>query len=70
MHSQFVTGIVEIELDSSYLNITACITEINKVRVNYRQLDIDIVTSTDEIEIGIVKYRKASAATAENGPDV
>ena len=70
MHSQFVTGIVEIELDSSYLNITACITEINKACVNYRQPDIAIETGTDEIEIGIVKYRKASAATAENGPDV
>jgi hypothetical protein len=70
MHSQFVTGIVEIELDSSYLNITACITEINKARVNYRQPDIAIETGTDEIEIGIVKYRKASAATSENGSDV
>jgi hypothetical protein len=71
VHCQFVTDIVEIELDISYFNITACTsTEINKERVSYRQPDIAIETGTDEIKIDIVKYRKASAATSENGPVV
>ena len=49
MHCQFVTGIVEIKLDISYFNITACTsTEINKARVNYGQPDIAIKTGTDE----------------------
>jgi hypothetical protein len=71
MHCQFVTGIIEIELDISYFNITArTSTKINKARVNYKQPDIATKTGTNEIEIGIVKYRKASAATVENGTDV
>ena len=49
MHCNFLAGIGEIELDSSYLNITVYITEINKACVNYRQPSITIETGTDEI---------------------
>jgi hypothetical protein len=52
------------------LNITVCIAEINKARVNHRQPNITIETGTDEIEIDRVKHRKASVARAENGPVV
>ena len=50
--------------------MTVYITEINKACVKYRQPNIAIETGTDEIEIGRVKHRKASAARAENGPVV